>query len=85
MCQVAGSARQAIIAFRIIQRTPRRRRWSRSRLSWAELSHKIEVEGLPLNMENRTEPRTVGQWIRYIVVSVIALFLVWWMLRLYVL
>jgi hypothetical protein len=33
---------------------------------------------------NRTEPRTLGQWIRYVVVA-IALFLVWWMLRLYVL
>ena len=38
-----------------------------------------------LEMENRTEPRTVGQWIRYLVVAAIALFLVWWMLRLYVL
>jgi hypothetical protein len=48
---------------------------------------KIDVEGEPesLNMENRTEPRTVGQWIRYLVVAAIALFLVWWMLRLYVL
>jgi hypothetical protein len=36
-------------------------------------------------VENRTEPKTVGQWVRYIVVAVIALFLVWWMLRLYVL
>jgi hypothetical protein len=27
----------------------------------------------------------VGQWIRYVVVAAIALFLVWWMLRLYVL
>jgi len=34
---------------------------------------------------NRTEPKTVGQWIRYVVVAAIALFLVWWMLRLYVL
>jgi hypothetical protein len=34
---------------------------------------------------NRTEPRTLGQWIRYMVVADIALFLVWWMLRLYVL
>jgi hypothetical protein len=37
------------------------------------------------NMANRTEPKTVGQWIRYVVVAAIALFLVWWMLRLYVL
>jgi hypothetical protein len=34
---------------------------------------------------NRTEPKTTGQLIRYVVVAVIALFLVWWMLRLYVL
>jgi hypothetical protein len=34
---------------------------------------------------NRTEPRTAGQWIRYVVVAVIALFLIWWLLRLYVL
>jgi len=39
----------------------------------------------PLSVPNRTEPKTVGQWIRYIVVAAIALFLVWWMLRLYVL
>ncbi|HSM78616.1 MAG TPA: hypothetical protein VLT57_13350 [Bryobacteraceae bacterium] len=34
---------------------------------------------------NRTEPRTVSQWIRYVVVAVIALFLVWLLLRVYVL
>jgi hypothetical protein len=34
---------------------------------------------------NRTEPRTVSQWLRYIFVAAIALFLVWWMLRFYVL
>jgi hypothetical protein len=51
-----------------------------------KLSRKIDVEGSRrLEMENRTEPRTVGQWIRYLVVAAIALFLVWWMLRLYVL
>ena len=32
-------------------------------------------------MENRTEPRTLGAWIRYVVVGVIALWLVIWMLR----
>ena len=32
-------------------------------------------------MPNRTEPKTVGQWIRYMVVAVIALWLVVWMLR----
>jgi len=32
-------------------------------------------------MENRTEPKTAFQWIRYIVVAVIALWLVIWMLR----
>lgn len=36
-------------------------------------------------MSNRTEPRTVGQWIRYIVVAAIALWLVVWMFRVYVL
>lgn len=34
---------------------------------------------------NRTEPKTLREWIRYIVVALIALFLVWWMLRSYVL
>jgi hypothetical protein len=33
---------------------------------------------------NRTEPKTVGQWIRYVAMAAIALFLVWWTLRLYV-
>jgi hypothetical protein len=32
-------------------------------------------------MENRTEPKTAIQWIRYVVVAVIALWLVVWMLR----
>ena len=36
-------------------------------------------------VDNRTEPKTLGQWIRYVVVAIIALFLVWWMLRVYVL
>jgi hypothetical protein len=36
-------------------------------------------------MENRTEPKTARQWVRYIVVALIALILVWGMLRLYVL
>jgi hypothetical protein len=34
---------------------------------------------------NRTDPKTAGQLIRYVVVAVIALFLVWWLLRLYIL
>jgi hypothetical protein len=33
---------------------------------------------------NRTEPRTPREWIRYLVVAAIALYLVWWMLRLYI-
>jgi hypothetical protein len=32
-------------------------------------------------MANRTEPKTLSQWIRYIVVAAIALWLVVWMLR----
>jgi len=34
--------------------------------------------------ENRTEPKTASQWLRYIAMATIAIFLVWWMLRLYV-
>ena len=34
-----------------------------------------------LAVGNRTEPRTVREWIRYIVVAVVALWLVVWMLR----
>jgi hypothetical protein len=30
----------------------------------------------PRSVANRTEPKTVGQWIRYVVVAAIALFLV---------
>lgn len=58
---------------------------SRAAIIRSAPSRKIEVEDQAANMENRTEPKTLGQWIRYIVVAVIALFLVWWMLRLYVL
>jgi len=36
-------------------------------------------------MPNRTEPKTVGQWIRYVLVAIVALFMVFWLLRLYVL
>jgi hypothetical protein len=32
-------------------------------------------------MANRTEPKTIGQWIRYVVTAVIAIWLVVWMLR----
>jgi hypothetical protein len=32
-------------------------------------------------MPNRTQPKTVGQWLRYIVVAMIAIWLVIWMLR----
>lgn len=32
-------------------------------------------------MENRTEPKTAREWIRYAVVAVIAIWLVIWMLR----
>jgi hypothetical protein len=32
-------------------------------------------------MANRTEPKTLGQWIRYVVVAIIAIWLVIWMLR----
>jgi len=32
-------------------------------------------------MANRTEPKTIREWIRYVVVAVIAIWLVVWMLR----
>jgi hypothetical protein len=32
-------------------------------------------------MENRTEPKTVRQWVRYLLVAAIAIWLVIWMLR----
>ena len=32
-------------------------------------------------MENQTEPKTLWQWIRYIVMGMIAIWLVIWMLR----
>jgi hypothetical protein len=36
-------------------------------------------------MEKQTEPKTAGQWIRHVVVAIIALFLILWLLRMYVL
>lgn len=33
------------------------------------------------SVANRTQPKTVGQWIRYVVVAAIAIWLVIWMLR----
>jgi hypothetical protein len=32
-------------------------------------------------MANRTQPRTLWEWIRYVVVAAIAIWLVIWMLR----
>jgi len=36
-------------------------------------------------MPNRTEPKTTWQWIRYIAIAALALYLVWWMVHAYVL
>jgi hypothetical protein len=36
-------------------------------------------------MPNRTEPKTAGQWIRYVFMAAVALFLIWWMLQPYLL
>ena len=36
-----------------------------------------------VSMPNRTEPKTFGEWVRYVVFAAIALWLVWWMLRFY--
>ena len=30
-----------------------------------------------------SEPKTAGRWIRHVVMGVIALFLIWWLLRVY--
>jgi|HubBroStandDraft_6_1064221.scaffolds.fasta_scaffold442440_2 hypothetical protein len=35
-----------------------------------------------IEMPNRTEPKTLREWIRYVIVAAIAIFLVIWMLRL---
>jgi hypothetical protein len=34
---------------------------------------------------NFGKPKTGGQWMAHVVLAIVALFLVWWMLRLYVL
>jgi hypothetical protein len=34
---------------------------------------------------NFGRPKTAGQWMAHVVLGIVALFLVWWMLRLYVL
>ena len=36
-------------------------------------------------MFNFGQPKTVGDWIVHIAGAIVALFLVWWMLRMYVL
>ena len=36
------------------------------------------------DLPNQTDPKTPGQWLRYLVFAVIALLLVWVMLRVYV-
>lgn len=35
-------------------------------------------------MGKQTEPKTAGQWIRHLGMAIIALFLIWWLLRVYV-
>ena len=37
------------------------------------------------SMFNFGKPKTVGDWIIHIIGGIIAIFLVWWMLRMYVL
>jgi hypothetical protein len=36
-------------------------------------------------MIDENEPKTPRQWIKHIIVALIALFLIWWMLKVYVL
>lgn len=35
-------------------------------------------------MKSGDEPRTAGQWIKRIFFAIVALFLIWWLLRVYV-
>lgn len=49
--------------------------------AWATELKRRSLEFAPLLMPNRTEPKTVGEWIRYLVVAVIAIWLIIWMLR----
>jgi hypothetical protein len=42
-------------------------------------------EMLLFPMFNFGKPRTAGQWLAHVVLGIVALFLVWWLLRLYVL
>ena len=44
-------------------------------------SRKATCRGF-VKMPNRTEPKTLREWIRYIIVAAIAIWLVIWMLRL---
>lgn len=46
-----------------------------------EMKYGALVNCKDLDMDNRTEPKTLSQWIRYLVVAAIALWLVVWMLR----
>jgi hypothetical protein len=48
-------------------------------------SHSSVLPGYYLHMFNFGKPKTVGDWIVHIVGAIIAIFLIWWMLRLYVL
>jgi hypothetical protein len=40
---------------------------------------------LPCGVFNFGKPKTMGDWIVHVAGAIVALFLVWWMLRLYVL
>jgi hypothetical protein len=42
-------------------------------------------EMLRFPMFNFGRPKTAGQWMAHVVLGIVALFLVWWLLRLYVL
>jgi hypothetical protein len=35
-------------------------------------------------MGNQAERKTPGQWIKHLLMAIIALFLIWWLLRVYV-
>jgi len=50
-------------------------------LRWIRAACLRRVRRLKDKMENRTKPRTVGQWLRYLGMALIALWLIVWLLR----
>jgi len=54
-----------------------------SAIPFKELSGRTKCYDCPVF--NFGKPKTGGQWMAHVVLGIVALFLVWWLLRLYVL